>query len=139
MLVKWHPGLLDREIDSLLKSAWGDIRPAESAWRPRVDVEEHEDRYELHAELPGLKRENVSITVGDGVLTVSGEKRREAEENNKSVRRTERFYGKFSRTFSLGDRVKTDKISAKYQDGVLTVIAPKAEKAKPKKIEVTVS
>lgn len=139
MLVKWHPATLDREIDSLLKSVWGDIRLAESAWHPRVDVEEHDDWYEFHADLPGLKRENVSITVEDEVLTVSGEKRREVEENDKSLRRTERFYGKFSQTFSLGDRVKTDKISANYKDGVLTVIAPKAEKAKPKKIEVTVS
>ena len=141
-LVKRNPNSLDREINNLVKTFWG--TPAtftgdSGAWNPRVDIAELEDRYEVHAELPGLTREDINVTLEDGVLMISGEKKRQTETTQEAYRRTERVYGKFSRSFNLGDRVSADKISAAYKDGVLTVALPKAEEVKPKAIEVKVS
>ena len=138
-LVKWNPAALDREINHLVKSFWGEPRALGGAWNPKVDIAELEDRYEVHAELPGLTREDVSVTLEDGVLTISGEKKRTSETSDDAYRRTERVYGKFSRSFNVGDRVAADKISAGYKDGVLIVALPKAEEVKPKAIEVEVS
>lgn len=139
-MVKWHPSRLDREIDSLVKSFWGgNGLSGGTGWNPRVDVSEHEDRYEVTAEVPGLSKEDVSVTLEKGVLTISGEKKRTTETNEDTFRHTERVYGKFSRSFNVGDRVAADKISAGYKDGVLTVTLPKAEEVKPKAIEVNIS
>lgn len=141
-LVKRSPGSLDREINNLVKTFWGGpstFAPTGGTWSPRVDIAELEDRYEVHAELPGLNREDINVTLVDGVLTVEGEKKRSEETKEDAYRRTERVYGKFSRSFNLGDRVSGDKISAAYKEGVLTVALPKAEEVKPKSIEVKVS
>lgn len=141
-LVKWNPTTLDREINHLVKTIWGGPRSygsGPSGWSPRVDVTELDDRYEVHAELPGLSKEDLSVTLEEGVLTIEGEKKRASETDEKAYSRTERVYGKFSRSFNLNDRVSSDKISAGYKDGVLTVELPKAEEVKPKAIEVKVS
>ena len=140
-LVKWNPSTVDREINNLVRNFWGpnSLTGTGEGWNPRVDISELEDRYEVHAELPGLSKEDIKVNLEDGVLTIEGEKKRSAETNEDSYRRTERVYGKFSRSFNLGDRVSADKISAAYKDGVLTVALPKAEEVKPKTIEVKVS
>ena len=141
-LVKWNPATLDHEINHLVKTIWGGPgtqSAGRSGWSPRVDVTELDDRYEVHAELPGLSRGDINVTLEDGVLTIAGEKKRTSEINEDTYRRTERVYGTFSRSFNLGDRVTSDKISADYKDGVLTVALPKAEEVKPKAIEVKVS
>ena len=141
-LVKWNPRTLDREINQLLKTVWGEPSLSggrRSGWVPTVDVAELDDRYEVLAELPGLSKEDVNVTLKEGVLTIEGEKKRTTETEEDAYRRTERVYGKFSRSFNLGDRVASDKISAAYKDGVLTVSLPKAEEVLPKAIEVKIS
>jgi len=140
-LVKWNPRALDREINSLVKTFWGEPSCANGpgGWNPKVDVAELEDRYEVQAEVPGLTKEDVTVTLKDGVLTIEGEKKQSGETSENGYRRSERVYGKFSRSFNLGDRVSADKISAAYKDGVLTVTLPKAEEVKPKAIEVEIA
>ena len=116
-------------------------RPAESFgdWSPALDAFEDKDKYTVCIEVPGLKKDDLNVTVHDGVLTISGERKTEKDVKEGTAHRTERFYGKFSRSVSLPAAVRADKVSAAYKDGVLTVEVPKAEEAKPKTIEVKVS
>ena len=138
MLVKWHPSSLDREIDSLLNSVWGDLKVGVPD-NPRVDIEEHEDRFEVHADLPGVKKDEISVTVENGTLTIKGERSRSSNEEKNPLRRSERVYGAFSRSFRLGEQIIADKITAHYRDGVLTLGVPRAEAARPRSIEVEVA
>jgi HSP20 family protein len=116
-------------------------RPAESFgdWSPALDAFEDKDKYTVSIEVPGLKKDDLNVTVHDGVLSISGERKSEKDVREGTVHRTERYYGKFSRSVSLPAAVRADKVSAAYKDGVLTVEVPKAEEAKPKTIEVKVS
>ena len=116
-------------------------RPAESFgdWSPALDAFEDKDKYVVSLEVPGLKKEDLNVVVHDGVLTVSGERKSEKDVKEGTVHRTERIYGKFSRSVSLPSAVKADKVEAAYKDGILTVEVPKADEAKPKSIEVKVS
>jgi HSP20 family protein len=116
-------------------------RPAESFgdWAPALDAFEDKDKYVVSVEIPGMKKEDINVTVHDGVLTVSGERNSEKDIKDGTVHRTERFYGKFSRSVSLPSAVKADKVAASYRDGVLTVEIPKAEEAKPRQIDIKVS
>jgi HSP20 family protein len=116
-------------------------RPAESLadWTPALDAHEDKDKYTVSVEVPGLKKEDINVSVHDGVLTVSGERKNEKTVKEGTVHRTERFYGKFSRSVSLPTAVRSDKVSAVYKDGILTVEIPKAEEAKPKTVEIKVS
>ena len=106
---------------------------------PAVDIREEEDKYILDAELPGMKKEDVHIEVKDGVLTLSGERKFENEEKRDDYTRIERSYGSYQRTFTLPDHVDEEKIEAAYSEGVLTIVLPKGEEAKPKQIEVEVN
>jgi HSP20 family protein len=108
-------------------------------WVPTVDIEEGEQAYHITAELPGLKREDVKITLQEGVLTLQGERKQETEEHGRRFHRVERSYGTFVRSFALPDVVDEGKVSAEFKEGVLHVRLPKSEKAKPKSIEVTVA
>jgi HSP20 family protein len=117
------PAREDREL-------WGD-------WSPALDAFEDKDKYTVSVELPGLKKEDISVSVHDGVLTVSGERKSEKDAKDGLVHRTERYYGKFTRSVSLPAKVHADKVSAAYKDGVLTVEVPKAEEARPKNITVS--
>ena len=108
-------------------------------WAPALDAFEDKDKYVVSLEIPGMKKEDINVTVHDGVLTVSGERKVEKSANEGAVHRSERFYGKFSRSVSLPSAVRADKVGAAYRDGVLTVEIPKAEEAKPRQIEVKVS
>ncbi len=116
-------------------------RSAESLsdWTPALDAHEDKDKYTVTLEVPGLKKDDIHVSVHDGVLTVSGERKNEKSVKEGTVHRTERFYGKFSRSVSLPAAVSSDKVNAVYKDGVLTVEIPKAEEAKPKTVEVKVS
>src|SRR5215207_9969465 len=116
-------------------------RAAESFgdWAPTLDASEDKDKYVVSVELPGMKKEDINVTVHDGVLTVSGERKSEKDVKEGTVHRTERYYGKFSRSVSLPSAVKADKVAAAYRDGILTVEIPKAEEAKPRQIDVKVS
>jgi HSP20 family protein len=107
-------------------------------WVPSVDVSETEGEYQIKAEIPDVKKEDVKVTVEDGVLTIQGERRQEKEEKGKKYHRVECSYGSFVRSFTLPDLVDEEKVKAEFKDGVLNLKLPKSEKAKPKAIEVKV-
>jgi len=107
-----------------------------SAWHPAVDIFEDKDAVKIVVELPGVKPEDVKLSLENNLLTIRGEKKQEAEERNERVHRYERSYGSFERAFVLPSTVDGEKISAEYRDGVLTVTVPKAERARPREIPV---
>ncbi len=115
-----------------------------SNWSPAIDVYQDKDQFTVVAEVPGLKKEDLNLSLHDGVLTISGERKR--EEKPEQGFRSERFVGRFQRSITLPasvdpNKVKADpnKVKAGYQDGLLKVVLPKSEEAKPKQIEVSVS
>lgn len=108
-------------------------------WVPAVDVLETDTEFQIRAELPGIEKEQVSLAVEEGVLTISGRREQEKEENGKRYHKIERAYGSFARSFTVPDIVDQHKVSAEFKNGVLTVRLPKSEKARPKSIEVKVS
>lgn len=105
-------------------------------WAPLVDISEDDKEYLVKAELPGIKKEDVHISVEKGVLTITGE--RKFEKEDKKHHRVERAYGRFVRTFIVPDDAEADKVHAEFKDGLLTIHIPKSEQAKPKQIEVRV-
>lgn len=107
-----------------------------SRWAPALDVYQDKDQFTVVAELPGLKKEDIELSLQDGVLTISGE--RKQEKKSEEGYRNERFFGRFQRSVTLPTSVDGDKIKATYQDGILKVVLPKAEEAKPKQIEVSI-
>ena len=111
---------------------------AVAEWAPLVDISEDEREYQIKAELPEVKREDVKVTAEEGTLTITGERRFAKEEKGKKYHRVERSYGSFVRNFSLPDDASAGKVSADFKDGVLTVHLAKTEKAKPQQIEVKV-
>lgn len=111
---------------------------SQAAWRPSVDVVEHEGSFNLTLDLPGIKKEDLTITVKEGKLYLSGERKRpERDENTDFYYYYERPYGTFERSFKLPEHVDGDKIKASFTDGELTVEVPKLEKAKPRTIKVS--
>ncbi len=132
----WDLFDVGRQFDWLLG---GNIRsPASAGWSPAIDVREHENGFAVTAELPGLKAEDVELKIENGVLSLIGEKKDEKEEGTEGSSRhvIERRYGRFERSFTLPRGVDTEKVTAKFDDGVLTVTVPKAASAKPKKIAI---
>lgn len=127
---------LEQEIDRMMNTAFssflGDVGAATEAGQPRIDLYEDKDSFHFRAELPGLKREDVHVELGDGVLTVRGTRRSFAADGE--AERT----SEFSRTVSVPARVQDSRIVAHYEDGVLTVTLPKAEEVKPKRIAIQV-
>jgi HSP20 family protein len=105
-----------------------------SRWNPAVNVYQDKDQFIVVAELPGLKKEEIEISLHDDTLTISGERKREG--SSEQVLLTERFYGKYQRSLTLPTAVDPDKVKASYRDGLLQVVLPKAEEAKSKQIEV---
>jgi HSP20 family protein len=106
------------------------------SWAPAVDFYEDGEQLVLKAELPGVKKEDLDLSLEDGVLTLAGERREEKSFEKAEVHRSERFLGKFQRSFTLPTAVEASKVQASFKDGILTVTLPKAEEAKPKQIEV---
>ncbi len=107
-----------------------------AGFAPAVDVSESDAEYVVSVEVPGCKRDDVSVEVHDNVLTVSGEKRSEREEKKEKSRWVERSYGRFTRSFSLPADANADHIEAAFADGVLTVKIPKTEQTRPKVISI---
>ena len=107
-------------------------------WSPLVDITEEEKEYLIRAELPDMKKEDVRLTVENGVLTISGERKFEKEEKGRKYHRIERAYGSFVRSFSLPEDADGSKVTADFKDGMLQVHLPKSVKATPKAIEITV-
>ena len=108
-------------------------------WTPIADITEDDREYVIKAELPELKKEDVKVTVENGVLTISGERKFEKEEKKKKYHRVERGYGSFVRTFALPEDADANKVKAQFKQGILEVHLLKNEKAKPKQIEVNVA
>jgi len=106
------------------------------AWSPAVDIVESPDAYTLTADLPGLTKADVNLTVEEGVLTLTGERKSEQSAGNEFGHRYERAYGKFSRSFQLGSGVETGKINAEFKNGMLTVELPKVEASKPYEVSI---
>jgi HSP20 family protein len=140
-LSKWNPF---RELDdlqnritgvlgrSLLKPETAFREPVvTSEWSPLVDITEDEKEFLIKVELPEVKREDIKVTVENGVLTITGERKFEKEEKNKKYHRVERSYGSFMRSFSLPEETEGDKVNAEFKDGVLLVHLKKAKTTKP--------
>ncbi len=110
-----------------------------SGWTPALDLYDEKDRFLVSVELPGLAKDAISISLQDGMLTLSGERKHEREGKEGETFRSERYFGKFQRSVTLPAAVDASKVKATYKDGVLLVDLPKAEEAKPKQIQVSVS
>jgi HSP20 family protein len=147
-LVKWDPMRELDEFSSRLSTLFGPNQVqkrddngvfTKAQWLPLVDIAEDEQEYLIKAELPGIEKEQVKVTVENGLLLITGERTNESEEKNKKYHRVERSYGTFLRTFSLPDNADGTKIKADFKNGVLKVHLPKSEDAKPKSIEIKVN
>jgi HSP20 family protein len=126
-----------REMDQALGPGGDDeTRVVGSAWAPAVDIQELGDRYVLHADIPGVKPEDIEISMDRGVLTVRGERKHASEESGKGYHRRERQQGVFMRRFSLPDTVDAEGITATSNDGVLEITLPKTAEPQPRKIKV---
>ena len=123
---------LQDELDRLFESPL-------TGWAPALDVHEDKDSFIVRTELPGLKREDIEVSLHDGALLISGERKAEVKQEGVEVHRQERYYGKFQRALTLPAPVAADQIKAQYKDGVLTVTLPKVEEAKPKEIDISVN
>jgi HSP20 family protein len=121
---------LQEELNRLFESPM-------TSWTPPLDVREDKESFTVSVELPGMKREDIEVTLQDGALVISGEWKEEKVPDGTEVYRQERFYGKFARALTLSAAVAGDKVKAHYKDGILTVTLPKAEEAKPKSIAVS--
>ncbi len=134
--VGWDVFDVGGEFDRLFGTAIG--APTLTTWSPAVDVRESDNDFIVTAELPGLAKDDVDITVENGVLSLSGAKKEEREEGTADSGRyvLERRYGRFRRSFSLPRGVDADNVSAKFSDGILTVTLPKAAAAKPRQIKI---
>ncbi|WP_173179602.1 Hsp20/alpha crystallin family protein [Desulfosarcina ovata] len=141
-IIRWNPW---REIEEMADRYTRSIGQAQTGgqevvatgdWAPRVDIAETENAFEIKAEIPEVNKEDVKVTVYNGVLTIRGERKQEKEEHGKKFHRIERKYGSFTRNFTLPDNVDETDIQAAFKDGILNLQIPKTEAAKPKAIEV---
>lgn len=133
MLTRWDP--FD-EMERLTGRFFGGGERRERMFAPMVDVFENDDSIELRAELPGLKPNEIEIDVTDNVLTLSGERKLEHDEEREGYRKIERSYGRFSRSFTLPRNIDTENIKAEMNEGVLSLTLPKREEQKARRIEV---
>lgn len=153
-IIRWHrPELADwtglgrlsdlrNEIDRLFDAPLSELAHTSrllSGWTPALDMHEDKDNVVVKVELPGMKKEDIDLSLHDGSLSISGERKSEQKFESAEVYRAERFVGRFQRTVALPAPVAVDKVKAQYKDGVLTVTLPKTEEAKPKQIDVQVS
>ena len=144
-LTAWQP---QRELEEMgrrfedifgrpfLPGIWRLFPSEEMVWAPAIEVLEKEDKFLVKAELPGVKEEDVNVSVSGGTLTIEGEKKAESEVNKKGYYYCETSYGSFSRSITIPSTVDASKIEANYDKGVLEIILPKAPEVKPKKITV---
>jgi HSP20 family protein len=149
-LTRWNPW---RELEDFQSRILGAFNPRSSKsygngdgdgngsalWMPLVDITEDDKEYLITAELPEVKKEDVKVTVENGVLMITGERKFEKEEKDKRYHRVERSYGSFARSFTLPSDGDAQKVNAEFKDGVLKVHVTKSEAARPKQIEVKVS
>jgi HSP20 family protein len=143
-LTRWNPFVELDEIQQRLNRLLVD-RPAKAAdtgfadFLPAVDIQETDAEFLVKADLPEVKKEDIKIHLQDGVLAIEGERRKEKEEKGKRFHKIEREYGRFVRRFELPIDVDAAKVRAEFKEGVLNVVLPKAETAKPKQIDVAIA
>ena len=146
-LIRWDPfremSSLQERMNRLMsdfrtRSSWSEEEMAQGAWVPSVDIYETKESIVLNVELPGVSKEDMSLEVKDNTLTIKGEKKLEKDVKEENYHRMERTYGSFMRMFTLPNTVQQEKVKAKFRDGVLEIMIPKAEEAKPKQIKVDV-
>jgi HSP20 family protein len=141
-LTRWDPfAEMQSLFAPLMSRSWGQMPrlsgDGESVeWSPSADISETDKEYTIRAELPGVKKEDVKVSLSSGMISIEGDRKQEKEEKNEKFHRVERFYGNFARRFSLPDQIKADGVHSEFKDGVLTVHIPKAEKEKAKQIPV---
>jgi len=143
-LSKWEPFRdlvnMRTDLDRLFGSFFGkEMMMPESMWHPVIDIAEHDGVIEVKAEVPGMQKEDIKVSVRDNMLQISGERKQENEKKDRTYHVLERSYGKFVRTIDLPAPVDADKIKANYKDGVLTIVLQKPESLKPKNIEVNIN
>ena len=148
-IARWDPLKELDQLQSRLSTLFGrsalrnngekDESMTVAEWAPLVDIAEDDNEYLITAEIPEVPKDNVKVTVNQGVLSIQGERTMEREENGKKYHRVERAYGSFSRSFTLPDYVDGNRIAAEFKEGVLRVHVPKSEQAKPKSIQVKIS
>ena len=143
-VTRWNPAVayLNREpfarlFENFLYEAAQGEEVSNRNWVPPVDIQETEEGYRLQAELPGLTKEDIDITLENNVLRLSGERKFERDVKKENFHRVERTYGTFSRAFSLPQQVNAEGVQAGFENGVLTILVPKAEQAKPRKISIS--
>ena len=132
---------LRREMDRMFGRFFGDwpwLEPSAPAWAPTMDISETEDQLKVRAEVPGMKPEDIQISLAGDTLTIKGEKKQEKEDKEENYFRVERSYGSFSRSISLPCEIEQDKVEASYKDGVLRITMPKCETAKAREIKIAV-
>lgn len=144
-LVQWDPFRELEDVSNRLNRVFGrsslfkgDGAMTTFDWAPSVDVSETAEEYQIKAELPEVKKEDVKVSVDSGVLRIEGERKQEKEEKGKKWHRVERSYGSFLRTFSLPDAVDDSKVRADFKDGILNVRIPKSKESKPKALQVKI-
>jgi len=146
-LTRWNPINEFEDLMNRYNRMFGLTRTGEregkdlfsrSDWAPAVDIKETDGAFTVEAELPGMSKDDVKVTVHDGVLTIKGERKQEEETEDKKVHRIERFYGSFMRRFTLPDNVDENSVKASFKDGLLTLTIQKSEPKEPKAIEVNV-
>lgn len=147
-LIKWDPFRELEDVSNRLNRIFGrSTARAESGqemlavadWSPSIDISETDAAYLIKAEIPGVKKEDVKVTIQDGMLTIQGERKMEKEEKGKKFHRVERSYGSFVRSFRIPDNANENSVKAEFKDGMLNVTLAKSAKAKAKSIDVSVS
>lgn len=147
-LVKWDPFRELEEVSSRLNRIFG--RPAEreeidrellkgADWTPPADISETESAYLIRADLPGVSKNDVKVSVQDGMLSIQGERRRNEEEKGRKFHRVECSYGSFARSFRMPADTDESSVKAEFKEGVLSITLSKSEKARPKAVSISVS
>jgi len=143
-MTHWNPFKEMDELSNRLSTLWGASPDrfnggASTEWAPRVDIVEDDNEFLIKADLPAVDRKDVKVTVENGVLTVSGERKSEKKEDDgKTWHRVERVYGSFTRSFTLPENVDASKVTARFNNGELEIHVPKVEEVRPRPIEVKV-
>ncbi|RBW52060.1 Hsp20/alpha crystallin family protein [Marinobacter sp. F3R11] len=145
-LTRWNPineledlmGRYNRILGTARTGSDGKDLFSRSDWAPAVDIKETDEAFTIEAELPGMDKKDVKVTVHDGVLSIEGERKHEEESKDKKLHRIERYYGSFMRRFTLPENVDENSVKASFKDGLLTLTLQKAEPKEPKAIQVDV-
>ena len=132
---------MQHRLNHLLGDAVTPFVPAEGvgSWLPPVDITEETDRLVFRVEIPGVDKDDIDVKVENGTLILRGEKKQPQETQGETTHRVERYYGAFSRSFVLPTTVNVDAIQARYKDGILELVLPKADEAKPRRIQIVQS